>query len=312
MIQRSTLVLFGTFLGVGDEIVYIFNYFISPDEPSPIIEFFFLMPAILALIQLILCCIKFRFDTMQQLIEDKSQEWCVIELGKIYATPNGKIKAFNEIIGYMNQIRRRYPRYSDFFRNPYRKRLLKGIAMIIMRNFNGLFVSGIFASEIMEGSNYSLITYIFNILGTLIPFFLVDSTFILHLAYGKKPFLLFGNIGIFILHITLLLLIGLSLSMNIIFVVFMFEFLIYGMSTYTLAFVYAVETLTERGFSITMMVYWITISVSIISFSLLFKPEEHGKFVPMSYIAFGAVVVACVPYCVILGYLFCECSCCRD
>jgi hypothetical protein len=103
-----------------------------------------------------------------------------------------------------------------------------------------------------------------------------------------------------VLHVVIL--IGVILTVNtsfllseyLIFIILLLEYIFYGISTYTLSFVYAVETLSERGFSLVMIIYWITISSITISFTFISDNEKDTLSVFGWYIGFGVVIVALV------------------
>jgi len=103
-----------------------------------------------------------------------------------------------------------------------------------------------------------------------------------------------------VLHVVILIGVLLELTGTyhpndyIILSVFFFEYVFYGISTYTLSFVYAIETLSERGFSLVMIVYWLTISGINISFYFISKSGVNEIFVSGCYIAFGAIILALV------------------
>jgi len=114
--------------------------------------------------------------------------------------------------------------------------------------------------------------------------------------------LLIGNSAMVVLHVVILIGVLLRLtevyqtSEYIILSIFFVEYMFYGISTYTLSFVYAVETLSERGFSLVMVIYWISISGITTSFKFITKGlnEKDQIFVFGCYIGFGAIILALV------------------
>ena len=137
--------------------------------------------------------------------------------------------------------------------------------------------------------------YLLNILATLIPFFLSDK-------YGRKPFLFYGSIGIFILEVlTFIQLIIFRDNLDdyayLLGCTFSLSYIFYGLSTYTLSFVYSVETLPERGFSFVMAFYWITISSMTISFSFILGSEKDNKLAFIFYTGFSVIItILAIPF----------------
>ena len=189
-ISGSTLVLFGTFLGIGDELVYILIYFIKPEKDPLLINIFFFMPFILSTLQLILCFTIFKYDTPRQLYEEKMEEDSLGELNKIYSSVKTRAEVHEKIKRLIDYNKRQYPRYSDLFKGENLKQLLKGMAMMVIRNFNGLFMTITFGSIIFEKKlkdDATIILFIPNIVSTIVPFLLIDSTSYHSLSLRKKP-----------------------------------------------------------------------------------------------------------------------------
>jgi len=189
-ISGATLVLFGTFLGIGDELVYILIYFIKPEKDPLLINIFFFMPFILSTLQLILCFTIFKYDTPRQLYEEKMEEDSLGELNKIYSSVKTRMKVHDKIKTLVDYSKRQYPRYSDLIKGNNLKQLLKGMAMVVIRNFNGLFMIMTFGHIIFKGKfeNYAkIILFIPNIFSTIVPFLLIDSTSYHSLSLRKKP-----------------------------------------------------------------------------------------------------------------------------
>jgi len=188
-ITGSTLVLFGTFLGIGDELIYTLYHFIRTEEDKVQIITFFLMPSILSILQLILCFTIFKHDTPRQLYEEKMEEDGSGELKKIYSCAKTRAIVQDEIKALVDDTKREYPRYSYLCKGNNLKQLLKGMAMMVIRNFNGLFMAITFGSIIFERDlkEYAtIILFIPNIISTIVPFFLVDSTSYHSLSLRKK------------------------------------------------------------------------------------------------------------------------------
>lgn len=176
----SLLVLYTTFMLLGSEIGCIFRYFSRFDKYNAdwrwILTFF--IPIIVSLIQMSLMLTLFKHRSPKELHEALNVSECLDELAKIYTSNERKMKEYTLIQTIVDQSKYVFPSYSELFTRQYFVVVLKGIAIISLRNCTGAFLGMLFSVFFLnQNPDYDHWFVIFNLLGiaaTIVPITLSD------------------------------------------------------------------------------------------------------------------------------------------
>lgn len=179
---------------IGDQIVFIFNSFIIDfklNKYSLTVIIAFLMPAILALLQIVLLIFIFRQETPVQLYRTGKKNLCKDELKKIYKIPESCSIAYGDIESYWKLDTIKYPTYTELSSPELIKNTLKGISVTMIREISGAFLATILISLVFTDEE-DLIDHLDNIvtfvglIGSFIPFFLLNSILSSYLSFWDK------------------------------------------------------------------------------------------------------------------------------
>ena len=162
-----------------DQYFYILNKEFSNDGGVDIILKIQIygIPIILSLAQFLLSILVYKIETPRYLMENNLNEYCIEVLSKFYPDNDRRIKETEIQYYLLNKTRYQYPSYYELFTRKYRNLLLQGILIITIRSFTGYFQFLFFIAKIFP--NYFKYTDIIlgsmNLIGILIPLFLIDS-----------------------------------------------------------------------------------------------------------------------------------------
>ena len=182
---KPVLVLFGFALGVGHDFIYIVEQISMAyaDAVAPLIIIFF-VPAFIAGIQLSLSFLYFKLEPPQYLYENQDEENCMIALLRIYPDPDRRMMEYNRLVRNLEETRYKYPSYTELFTKEYLPTTLKGILIIILRNFTGGFYVAMFSGLLYENNSFqmkiNIITDTLNTIMSIAPFFYINSIFIIY------------------------------------------------------------------------------------------------------------------------------------
>jgi len=288
-----TLVSLQFFLIFGDEVALLFCYIIfkykyTTDDLLSIIVF--LIPAIIAGIQVILGFTVFKRDTPLHLQNGTLTYECQMELQRLYPDDNVRAKEFTKIENKLHKIKQDYPGFKELFSKENRKSTSKGFILVGLQNCVGVFICLAFTLSL---SNDSHTFKKGNLILTAMKFMSTFFLFAIIHPKGMKLLLLIGSIGVAITNygnfiLRLMYNDNDNLDPNTITISNMGAGYVFdGISTCMLPLIYACQIMSERGFALSMCLYWLTNSLIFIPFFLLIeRSNESSYIIYMSYLAF--------------------------
>ena len=219
-------------------------------------------PTFLAFAQLTLFIFTFRFDTPRQLYEDQFEDLAMSELKKIYNTQERCIDEFKSLSKLMIIYKAQYPSYSLLFSKNHIGTLISASIMLCLRNSGEPFIN-LFDIINNNAVDWMYIMYpLFYIVGGIFSFFFASSNFFSKIGIGKRKMLIIGSISLILLYIpitTLQIMRNNEESYIIILLTLgVLRSLIFAGCISTLWFIYAIETVSERGFTLSMFFHWLS------------------------------------------------------
>lgn len=250
----------------------------------------FVIPGILAVIQIILGFAVFNRDTPLKLSCEAAEDESLMELQRIYPDTDRRLAEFERLRKRMAVVRSQYPSYGELFSERYIESTKKGFILVFFANAVGVFFGLVFTFQIY--------TRLHTLKGTnlvLTGFKLMSTFFLYAVAHpkGKKRLLLVGSIGValtnygnFALRLVysntnmIDLPVGAVVNMGI-------GFVFDGFSTCYMPILYACQIMTERGFALAMFIYWFSYQAIGNSFTFLIEKFSHSAYtIYMVYLAF--------------------------
>ena len=108
-------------------------YFNDHDKIVSITGLLYIIPALLSIVQLILCFIKFKKDTPRTILEKELEENALMELTNIYPGANRRMKEYEKLQNVVRELEYQYPTYKEIFSFPYLGLLAKGAFLSLAR-----------------------------------------------------------------------------------------------------------------------------------------------------------------------------------
>ena len=179
---KPVLILFGFAIGFGHDLIYIVEQISIHYKNSsvPLIIIFFI-PAFIVVIQLSLSFFYFKLEPPQYLYENQDEENCMIALLQIYPESEKRMLEYNRLVRNLEETRYKYPSYTELFTKEYLSTTLKGILIIVLRNFTGGFYVVMFSGLLYENNSYqtniNIISDTLNTIMSIAPFFYINSIF---------------------------------------------------------------------------------------------------------------------------------------
>lgn len=173
------LILFGFFIGLGHCLVFCLNLVEHLTKAKEqILVCAFAMPAFISAIQIILGLLWFTRETPKHLQVNGEEEMCMQELANIYPSVERRTEEYNRLYRQGAEIRYQYPSYKELVSETYLSSTLKGVAIIVLRNFTGGFSLALFGGVIYKDElqmNVSTILDSVVTLVSIVPFFYINS-----------------------------------------------------------------------------------------------------------------------------------------
>jgi len=300
-----TLVSLQFFLIFGDEIAFLLSYIMSEYDGTHgklLNLIVFLIPVIIAGMQIILGFTVFKRDTPLRLLEDMLEDECLMELQKLYPDNLTRMAEYDKIRDNLFRIKWQYPSFKELFSERHIKSTIKGFILVGLQNCVGVFIFLVFTLSVFRDVHSFKQK---NLILTGIKFMSTFFLFAIIHPKGMKLLLLIGCIGVAItnygnlilrliyndvkdpdFHIIALLNMGTGYAFD-------------GISTCILPIVYACQIMSERGFALSMFLYWFTNGAIMISFFYLIKHFNESDYeIYMYYLAFF-----CLSATVLAGYV---------
>jgi len=173
--------LYAMTLVFGYRSAFFLRYHASLSEfPSLAGLIYFIIPLLLALLQILLLHIVFKSDTPKQLFLNSMEDCAMYELKRIYSSDSKRMEEYNKLQETSNQLKLQYPTYLELFSKKYLLSMLKVGALLLLRVPFELFdCSFVFVQELNSDFIFYILYYSFIaiILGGFILFFFAKSIF---------------------------------------------------------------------------------------------------------------------------------------
>jgi hypothetical protein len=154
-----------------------------------ILNFAFLVPGIIGIVQVALGLVYFDKETPRYLQENGDEETCVKELAFIYSSVERRTDEFEKMFNRSIEIKYQYPSYKELISESYLSSTLKGITAIVLRNFTGGFSMALFGGIIYKDEAQVNASTILDSIVTLVsiaPFFYIKCILYLTISYWFK------------------------------------------------------------------------------------------------------------------------------
>ena len=151
--------------------------------------FTFVIPGILAFTQLMLGLFVFKKDSPKFLAENFMAEDALCEMAKIYPSERSRHSQFRKLQDVQMETKHSYPTYGELFTSNYIRLILKGILVIVLRNFTESTVS---VSTLKRNPYPLMFTFVYmnaltlSIIGHILALFLVYSIYLFHNRNWEK------------------------------------------------------------------------------------------------------------------------------
>eukprot|EP00826_Nyctotherus_ovalis_P021002 TRINITY_DN1669_c0_g1_i14.p1 TRINITY_DN1669_c0_g1~~TRINITY_DN1669_c0_g1_i14.p1 ORF type:complete len:463 (+),score=65.00 TRINITY_DN1669_c0_g1_i14:16-1404(+) len=277
------------FMILANEIGFSLSYVMTehPKTKNTLLTIIaFLIPGILAIIQITFGFAVFNRDTPLKLCCEAAEDESLMELQRIYPDTDRRLSEFEKLRKRMAMIRSQYPSYGELFSEKYIESTRKGFILVLFANGVGVFFGLVFTFQIYTN------LHAFKGTNLVLTGFKLVSTFFLYAVIhpkGKKMLLLVGSIGVtltnygnFILRLVYNdttiknLPIGAVVNMGI-------GFVFDGFSTCYMPILYACQIMTERGFALAMFIYWFSYQAIAISFASLIEKFRSSAYTCLLY-----------------------------